>query len=195
MSSGNGRINLDKLKVGKYDTDANFINAVIKVQQRKEHDLTELEAEAIEPWKLAQDSEILGEPCSLFEQKIRDREQKMKQAKQQFKSNYDPAIMQCIGGSSAESERVWSMAGHVLSKHRASLSPLIFELIMYLKYNARLWSLSDVIEANKRRKNESPAAKKRLAAQTERLINRRAEVTTWDQGIETDLLIDVDNDE
>ncbi len=97
--------------------------------------------------------------------------------------------------SSAESEPVWSMAGHVLSKHHASLSPLVFELIMYLKYNSRLWSLSDVIEANKRRKNESPAAKKRLAAQTERLNNRRAEVTTWDQGIETDLLIDVENDE
>ena len=150
----------------------------------------------IEPWKLAQESEILEEPCSLFEQKIRDREQKIKQAKQQFKSTYDPAIMQCIGGSAAEAERVWSMAGHVLSEHRASLSPLVFELIMYLKYNSRLWSLSDVIEASKRRKNESPAAKMRLAAQTERLNNRRADVTNWDQGIETDGLLDrLENDE
>jgi hypothetical protein len=92
----------------------------------------------IEPWKLAQESEILEEPCSMFEQKIRDREQKIKQAKQQFKSTYDPAIMQCIGGSAAEAELVWSMAGHVLSEHRASLSPLVFELIMYLKYNSRI---------------------------------------------------------
>ena len=150
----------------------------------------------IEPWKLAQESEILEEPCSLFEQKIRDREQKIKQAKKQFMSTYDPAIMQCIGGSAAEAELVWSMAGQVLSEHRASLSPLVFELIMYLKYNSRLWSLSDVIEASKRRKNESPAAKMRLAAQTERLNNRRADVTNWDQGIETDGLLDrLENDE
>jgi hypothetical protein len=67
---------------------------------------------------------------------------------------------------------------------------------MYLKYNSRLWSLLDVIEADKRRKNESPAAKMRLAAQTERLNNRRADVTNWDQGIETDGLLDrLENDE
>ena len=193
MSSGNGRINSEKLLVGKYDTDEAFINAVIKVQQHGELDLTAAEAETIKPWKLdAQESDILEEPCSAFEQRIREREQRMKQAKQQFKSTYDPAIMQCVGGSAAEAERVWSMAGHVLSEHRASLSPLVFELIMYLKYNSRLWSLSDVIEANKRRKNESPAAKKRLAAQTERLNNRRAQVLDWDQGIETE---SVDGDE
>jgi hypothetical protein len=53
-----------------------------------------------------------------------------------------------------------------------------------------------VIEASKRRKNESPAAKMRLAAQTERLNNRRADVTNWDQGIETDGLLDrLENDE
>lgn len=137
----------------------------------------------------------MEEPCSLFEQKIREREHKMKQAKQQFKSSYDPAIMRCIGGSAAEAERVWSMAGHVLSEHRASLSPLVFELIMYLKYNLRLWSLSDVIEANKRRKNVSPAAKKRDAAHKERLNNMKSDMTNWDQGIETDCLIDVEKDE
>ena len=187
---GNGRINTDKLKVGKYDSDANFINTVIKVQQQKEDELSEVEAMTIEQWKLSQESEILEESCSMFEQKIRDQEQKIKHAKQQFKSTYDPAIMQCIGGSAAEVERVWSMAGHVLSEHCASLLPLLFELIMYLKYNSLLLSLSDVIEANKRRKNESPAAKRRLAAQTERLNNRRADMTNWDQGIETDILID-----
>jgi hypothetical protein len=112
----------------------------------------------------------------------------MKQTLQQFKSSYDPAIMKCIGGSAAKAEFVWSMAGHVLSEHRASLSPLVFELIMYLKYNTRLWSLSDVAEANKRTKNESPAAKMRVVAQKERLNNTRAEVMNWDQGIEIDCL-------
>jgi hypothetical protein len=83
---GNGRINSDKFKVGnRFDTDPNFIRAVIKVQQRKELDLVTMEkARTIEPWKLAQESEILEEPCSLFEQRIREQEQKMKQTLQQF---------------------------------------------------------------------------------------------------------------
>jgi hypothetical protein len=57
LSSGNGRINSEKLLVGKYDTDEEFINAVIKVQQHREQDLTEAEAKTIKPWKLAQESD------------------------------------------------------------------------------------------------------------------------------------------
>jgi hypothetical protein len=68
------------------------------------------------------------------------------------KSVYDPAIKACVGGSAAEVERVWSMAGHVLTKHCSTMSPLVFELIMYLKYNSRPWGLVGLIEANKRRK-------------------------------------------
>ncbi len=68
-----------------------------------------------------------------------------------------------MGGSAAEAELVWSMAGHVLTQHRSSMSPLVFELIMYLKYNSNLWGLVDVIEANKRRKLEPPVAKNRYS--------------------------------
>ena len=78
-----------------------------------------------------------------------------------------------MGGSAAEAERVWSMAGHVLTQHRSSMSPLVFELIMYLKYNSRLWGLVDVIEANKRKKLESLAAKNCLSLQKARLELRR----------------------
>jgi hypothetical protein len=81
---------------------------------------------------------------------------------------YNPALKYCVLGSAAEAERVWSMAEHVLMDARSSLSPLVFELIMYLKYNAHLWTIDDVIESNRRRKNESPAAKKRLALQKKR---------------------------
>ena len=55
---------------------------------------------------------------------------------------------------------------------------------MYLKYNARLWTIDDVIEANRRRKNESPAAKKRLALQKERLQQLSAELNDWSGGEE-----------
>ncbi len=97
------------------------------------------------------------------------------------KSVYDPAIKACVGGSAAEVERVWSMAGHVLTKHRSSMSPLVFEIIMYLKYNSCLWGLADLVEANKRRKQESVVSKNRLSLQKERLEKMKAEVFLWDK--------------
>jgi hypothetical protein len=81
------------------------------------------------------------------------------------KSKYNPALMHCVLGSAAGAERFWSMAGKVLTDVRSLLSLLVFELIMYLKYNNRLWTITDVMEANKRRLNESPAAKKWNAIQ------------------------------
>ena len=59
------------------------------------------------------------------------------------------------GGSASKAECIWSMAGHVLTYDHLRMSPLIFELIMYLKYNSHLWGITDVMEANKRRKSEA----------------------------------------
>jgi hypothetical protein len=61
------------------------------------------------------------------------------------------------------------MAGKVFTDECSLLSPLVFELIMYLKYNNRLWTITDVMEANKRRLNKSPAAKKWNAIQEKQL--------------------------
>ena len=57
----------------------------------------------------------------------------------------------------------------------------VFELIMYLKYNSRLWGLADLVEANKRRKQESVVSKNRLSIQKERLEKMKAEVFLWDK--------------
>jgi hypothetical protein len=97
------------------------------------------------------------------------------------KSVYDPAIKACVGGSAAEVECVWSMAGHVLTKHCSSMSPLVSELIMYLKYNSCPWGLADLVEANKRRKQESVVSKNCLSIQKERLKKMKAEVFLWDK--------------
>ena len=183
------RIQPSKFQVGnKYDSDDDFIKAVLKVQQEREDELTEKEAESIKPWKiidpedLSDEQERLDTPISVFELKNKQREERKKEQNEKRKaiSAYDAAIKECVGGSAAEVECVWSMAGHVLTDHRSSLSPLVFEMIMYLKYNARLWNLSDVVEANKRRRNESSAAKKRIDIQTERLNKIREEVDSWE---------------
>ncbi len=88
-----------------------------------------------------EDEELdLDKPTLLaLEQMNWDRKQEADIAESDLtKSAYDPAIKHCVLGSAAEVERVWSMAGHVLTEHRSSLSPHVFELIMYLKYNSRL---------------------------------------------------------
>ena len=41
-----------------------------------------------------------------------------------------------------------------MTRERSVMAPLIFEAIMFLKYNRRLWDLADIVEANKRRKGE-----------------------------------------
>jgi hypothetical protein len=81
-----------------------------------------------------------------------------------------------VGGSAAEVECVLSMAGHVLSDHHSCMSPLIFGLIIYLKYDSCLWGTAGVVEATKRRKSESAAAKFCLSIQKERLDKEKEEL-------------------
>jgi hypothetical protein len=88
---------------------------------------------------------------------------------------------------------VWSMAGHVLIDQRSKMSPLIFELVMYLKYNSWLWGIADVVEANKRRKSESAVAQFRLSIQKERLDKKKEELYLWDKVMHALNDIDVGN--
>jgi hypothetical protein len=49
---------------------------------------------------------------------------------------------------------------------------------MYIRYNADLWDLSDVVEANCRRKNESSAAQARMAR--DGFAQKRDELRDWE---------------
>ena len=63
------RIESDKFKIGnKYDSDENFIWAVIKVKQNHEENLSGDKAKAIAPWKLDPESgeDTLDKPISEF---------------------------------------------------------------------------------------------------------------------------------
>ncbi len=61
------------------------------------------------------------------------------------------------------------------------MSPLFLDLTMYhLKYNAHQWEIVDVVDANKRRKNESAAAKFHASIQKERLDKKKDELYLWD---------------
>ena len=169
----------DKIKVGnRFDSDASLVRAIIKVQSNKEVHLTDIEASVLKPWKLGGAENVgdedeqsdLDEPILLaLEQMNRDRKRQADIVESDLhKSAYDPAIKHCVLGSAAEVERVWSMAGHVLTEHGSSLSPYVFELIMYLKYNSRLWGLKDVVNANVARKKATEAAQRRDVMEKDR---------------------------
>jgi hypothetical protein len=49
-----------------------------------------------------------------------------------------------IFGSAAEVERLWSIAKHVLTDHRQSMTPLLFEAILFLRINERFWGADTV---------------------------------------------------
>lgn len=176
------------MKFGAYDSNADFINAVIKVQQHNENRLTSNEKLTIKPWKLPSDfdsEEELDEPLEDFESMVQDRHRnkKMMDHMPERKSDYDPALQHCVLGSAAEVERVWSMADHVLTEHCASLSPLVFELIMYLKYNSRLWGLAEVMKANKNRKDLTQAGVARCAIQN-KVDEMKNKMNNWDKTID-----------
>ena len=59
-----------------------------------------------------------------------------------------------ILGSVAEVERLWSTAKHILTEERRGMMhPILFEALLFLKENHRLWGLEEVVDAETKRKN------------------------------------------
>jgi len=70
--------------------------------------------------------------------------------------NQTSAYINCnfIFGSCAEVERLWSIAKHILKDNRKGvLDPVVFEIIILLKLNRRLWNINDLVDADEIRKN------------------------------------------
>ncbi len=88
------------------------------VQQGHEESLSNDEAKAIAPWKLDPESgqDTLDKPVSEFKliEQAQENKNKSKSEVLSPKSKYNSAIKACMGGSAAEAEHVWSMAGNVL---------------------------------------------------------------------------------
>ena len=95
-------------------------------------------------------------------------------------SDYDDGVHHCVLATGCEPESVWSVGSCILTKNRSSTSPLIFESILYLKYNRDLWDLSKIIEANLRRKSHTEAKQKKFKEHRNRFIQMRNRLQDWD---------------
>ena len=151
-----------------YTLDKIAINAILKVQWRQEDTLTPDEKNYLKRCK----NNALGggddnpRPTKKFKDKVKERMEMRAQAGTK-KSDYHKGV-RAIMGSAAVVESHHSRAKKVLTEYRSSTSPLIFEAIMYLKMNRRLWDKADVVKANRNRK-------KAVAANTQNLKEQQRE--------------------
>ena len=65
-----------------------------------------------------------------------------------------------IVGSTAKIERIWSHVKYILSENRSRMSLLLFESIMFLKFNKRFWDQSTVAAALKNARDSQRVARK-----------------------------------
>ena len=56
------------------------------------------------------------------------------------KPHKDDCCLDHIIGSAAEVECLWLVACYLLTTQRASLTPIVFEAVLFLKFNSSLWT-------------------------------------------------------
>ena len=159
------------------------MSGVIKVQCGRESELDVLEKRALKPLLLPQHGRNVAQPEApaatySFSELLKKKKAEIVDGPES-QSKYDAAIM-TVKGDATPVEQLWSQADEVLTKRRSTLSPAVFECIMYLKYNADLWGLEDVVEANRRRLGKSQANQARLAELKTRLEECQRDIDTWD---------------
>lgn len=119
-----------------------FESAIVKIQKGYEESLTKTEQESVSSLLLSPADNDVEESLSrtlTIEERLAKRQRVCKTS----------AYINCnfVLGSVAEAERVWSICKYVLSDHRSSLTPQLFEALIYLRYNERFWDPQLVAEA------------------------------------------------
>jgi hypothetical protein len=165
-----------------------FESAVIKIQKQKENVLTASEmaaaTKALKPALTIVGNENGGnnrnrnnnnKPMSMWEKLAKQKEMDLAdQASRNCGSKYHN--LGIVLGSAAEVECVWSHASLILSKERMNMDPILFESLMFLKFNRDYWNHALVWEAMANAQSEMK--EKRLEA----LLN----ATNFNDGDESD---------
>ena len=128
-----------------------FESAVCKVQLGNENDLTPEERAAIQHLLKVRDPEpepttntdAPGSPGFLG--KMNQKMEKIDAAAEMTGSAY--VNLDFILASTAEIERIWSMAKYILVQQHRGMLPKRFECLLFLKYNRRFWNERMIVEA------------------------------------------------
>ncbi|KAJ8503265.1 hypothetical protein ON010_g19106 [Phytophthora cinnamomi] len=122
----------------------NFEKAVVKVLAGDAMLLTEEERATLEPFKLV-GSAVVPEPQAGTAEGFAERVLKRRKVRAAPPSY---ALLEAIPPTSNVVERLFSVARAVLRHERHRLSPMVLEMILFLKINSRLWNVA-VVESNK----------------------------------------------
>eukprot|EP00171_Calliarthron_tuberculosum_P001491 IDg1491t1 len=130
-------------------TDVDFENGVTRIQRGEADQMTDSEREACKTLLQPSAASATHEDCTTSPEgqelsiasMVRERKRRrLLQREKYVNCNF-------ILGSVAEVERLWSIAKNVRSSSRKSLTPLLFESILFLKVNKEYWNLEVVIQA------------------------------------------------
>ena len=139
----NCKLGDDYLKIDSHvTTDPTFESGIVKLQRGRADDLTLLEKHAVK-CLLKNDDGCGGSSESDDDKPMKDHLSK----KRKIDENGKYMSAGFVLGSSAEVQRLWSTAKYVLTEERSKLKPLLFEAILFLKYNQRFWGDQLVAEA------------------------------------------------
>ena len=130
--------------------DPHFLSGVSKIQERKFTSLTDAEKEACAHLKKAEAEAPPGDDVDNDANRIPlSMQERIKRRKQETSDNNEDIYMNVdsICGSAAEVERLWSIAKYILTDQRKSMTPQMFEALLFLKINERFWDLALVQKA------------------------------------------------
>lgn len=151
-------------------TDPNFERGVAKIQQGVvyENQMTIEEKNAckilLKHCESMSDDEVESEDEDLEEDITRAIEIQEKRKAKEIEGQSKYINCDFVMGSAAIVEQLWSKGGCVYTSRRLGMSPMVFEMIMFLKENADLWKINDVVIADERRKDtdKDTRAKKKI---------------------------------
>ena len=155
--------------------DQDFLDAVCKYQGRQTDKLNKKEKRAVARWavKKKAGNEAVNKEGTLAARMSKKKgsvKDKDKKRKAESCAN-DDEIFDHVMGTAAEVERMWSVARYVLTTQRARMSPIMFETILYLKFNRELWDERTVQRAHNKvimdKRNERVNKRSELARQQE----------------------------
>ncbi len=146
---------------GPLSPNSAFESGVVKIQEGRDFDLTDVEKVAVRGLLLVEnevDDEVIVEEEGGADSdddsfNALDRDDHTGGARNEINAAY--INVRFIYGSCAEVERLWSIAKHILTDSRKGMMDAeVFETIIFLKLNKRLWTINDFVEADSVRKNK-----------------------------------------
>ena len=129
-----------------------FVSAVCKMQKRLGSTLTMAEKRAIKMWlpRVITTPNDGNNGKTLAEQLKSEQHRKRKVTDELVADNMNTVedhVLDHVIGSAAEVERLWSIAKHILTDTRSKMAPIVFEAILFLRFNRDIWNEFTVVDA------------------------------------------------